>query len=102
MLFQFLEYYGYNIRILISNAVAGTMNIRMVLCGALLHIFKQYINVQASVLLPPGYANSGSMDRPVIVSDVLTQLSLRWLLLMQRSFSEMRIFFYFLFIFIFF
>jgi hypothetical protein len=55
--------------------------------GAPLHIFKQYIQAQASVLLPPGYAKSGPMDIPVITSDFLTKQSLKWLLLRQLSYS---------------
>jgi hypothetical protein len=47
-LFIFLEYYEHTIGILRSKAVAGTMNIRVVFCGASLHIFKQRIKAQAS------------------------------------------------------
>jgi hypothetical protein len=59
----------------------------MVLRGASLHIFKQCIKAQLSVLLPLGYAKSGSMDRPVIISDVLTKQSLRLSFLKQFSYS---------------
>jgi hypothetical protein len=55
---------------------------------ASLDAFKQCIKAQAQVILPQGYAKSGSMDRPVIISDVLTTLSLRWLLLKQLSYSQ--------------
>jgi len=39
------------------------------------------------LLLPPGYIQSGSMYRPVIVSDVLIEPSIIWFLLRQLIIS---------------